>query len=581
MKKLINRYGKVALSLIVALAVFLHWRIGYPCALSFQEQFQLFLFDDDYLLSRLAEPGGAARYVGEFLVQFYNNVTLGALIITLTFLLVQRLTWRLMRRVTTGLPARWYVVSFLPMAVLWYLMGDQNVMMSFTIAYLLALVAMLLFLWVDKRFKGVVPGMLLMFVGTPVFYWLAGSTLWMVVAFAVCYRLFFRRQWGRAPFVVLYAVACILFSQWLVAFPLNVLLRGIDYYRFPNIVPYVMFFLLLLSAVLPFIVSSLSRKASKSVALVADIIAALAFVAVPFGFDAKTYELMDYDYLVRTHQWEKILQKAEKQRPDLPMSISATNLALGMTGQLGDRAFSYPQHGVEGLLPPFQREFSSQLITSEVYYQLGLVNTAERFAFEAMEALPDYNKSGRVMKRLAQVEIINGEYAVARRYLEVLKKTLFYGQWAQRTEALLGDDQAVNQHPDYGRLRRYRLTNDFLFSEQEVDKMFGQLYQKDPQNQLAMQYLLLYPLLERNMQKFMQYVGIVEQQQQYMPTMVQEGIAFAYLQSHQQLPKNALSPMVMQRFSDFAHAYTSGRGDASQLEPFRNTVWYYLSVGNN
>ncbi len=75
-------------------------------------------------------------------------------------------------------------------------------------------------------------------------------------------------------------------------------------------------------------------------------------------------------------------------RRDLPESC------FGKDGQMGDRMFEFYQNGTEGLLPEFQRDFTSPLPTSEAYYHLGMVNTAQRFTFEAMEAIPNFNKSG-------------------------------------------------------------------------------------------------------------------------------------------------------------------------------------------
>lgn len=40
--------------------------------------------------------------------------------------------------------------------------------------------------------------------------------------------------------------------------------------------------------------------------------------------------------------------------------------------------------------------------------------------FEAMEAIPDYKKSGRAYMRLAETNLINGQYAVAAKYLLAL-----------------------------------------------------------------------------------------------------------------------------------------------------------------
>ena len=142
MKKLLPLHKSAywLLTLLFGLAVFLFWRYRYPFALVYQEQLQLFLFDDDYFLERMAEPGGLARYVAEFLVQFYNSVTIGALILAVLFMLLQRLTWRVM-----GIwkVERWYPLSFVPVLLLWYAMGDESVLLTYVVALLMSLLAIL------------------------------------------------------------------------------------------------------------------------------------------------------------------------------------------------------------------------------------------------------------------------------------------------------------------------------------------------------------------------------------------------------------------------------------------------------
>ena len=64
------------------------------------------------------------------------------------------------------------------------------------------------------------------------------------------------------------------------------------------------------------------------------------------------------------------------------------------------------------------------MLTGEVYWQIGLVNTAQRFAFETMEAIPNYAKSCRAVKRLAETNLVNGEYAVARKYIPLLDRDI-------------------------------------------------------------------------------------------------------------------------------------------------------------
>ena len=95
MKRFLNKYHQLLATLVFGLCVFFFWRIRYPFALTYQEQLQMFLFDSDYFLGLMAEPGGLARYVAEFLVQFYNSMAIGATILALLMMLMQRrLCWR-------------------------------------------------------------------------------------------------------------------------------------------------------------------------------------------------------------------------------------------------------------------------------------------------------------------------------------------------------------------------------------------------------------------------------------------------------------------------------------------------------
>ena len=552
------------LTLVFGLMVFLFWRIRYPFALTYQEQLQLFLFDSDYFCSRMAEPGGFARYVAEFLIQFYNSVTIGALIIAVLYMLVQRLTWRLMRSDS------YYVWSFVPAVMLWYAMGDESVMLTYVVALVMALAAALAWRPVILVKLAKLVQLVIMLVAIPLLYWLVGP---MVLLAALLMM-----PWMVAVPAFIYALALILLSAHWLPFPMLRVVLGISYYRIPETMPYLLMAIPVVIWIMALFIRKLPQPKQWVVYAQALIVAMLFLVPKEFGFDARKYDLIEYDYLVRIGDWNGIIAKAEKQMPDLPMSVSATNLALGMTNQLGDRAFDFYQRGTEGLLPKFERNFATSQLTGEIYFNLGLVNTAQRFAFEAMEAIPNYNKSARVVKRLVETNLINGQYEVARKYLQMLEKTIFYRPWAQRTLAMLGDEKAIDAHPLYGKLRQYRLQEDFLFSDRELDKICGLLFVHNQQNQMAAQYLLMMPLLDRDMPRFMSYVKVVQNRIGYNPRHCQEGIAFAFMQQRQQPPKGVVSPFVLQQMNEFAQTYAMDKS-AAGLNRFRNTAWYYLTVG--
>ena len=509
MKRFLNKYWKLGLTLLFGLAVFLFWKLCYPFALVYQEQFQLFLFSEDYFLSRVTEPGGLARYVAEFLVQFYNSPTLGAAILALLMMLFQRLTWRLMRCEAH------YSLSFLPAVLLWYTMGDESVKLTYVVALLIAMaVSWLMTISINqvKPQRQSLVKAIALFVLIPLLYWLIGP---MVVLVALCVM----------PLSVIWALAVMLLSAHFVPFPLSRVMIGISYYRFPEVIPYILMVIPVFIWILSMVVRRLPQPKPWVMSCEAVVCCAAVIGCPNLGFDAKKYELMEYDYLVRIRDWKGIIAKAEKQTPDLPMSVSATNLALGMTNQLGERAFDFYQRTSEGLLPQFERNFATTQLAGDIYFYLGLINTAQRFAFEAMEAIPDYNKSGRVIKRLAETNLINGEYEVARKYLQMLDKTIFYRPWAQQALAMLDDEKQIDANPLYGTLRQYRLEDDFLFSEDELDKICGQLFMHNHHNLMAMQYLVMAPLLDGDAQRFINYVSYVQSKVNYNPRYVREAIA--------------------------------------------------------
>ena len=570
MNRLLSKHWPLALTLLLGVAAGLFWAVGYYQVLAYQEQFQLFLLGGDYFCQCLSQPGGLARWMGEFLVQFYNNYIFGAIVLALLYMLIHVVSSRV-----TGFK----VLSLIPVLLLWYVMGDENVLLPFGVALFLALLAC----WGIKALARSRWAMAVVVLAMPLLYWLIGPMALLVALYmAVVLPLSKEHRFfnlGAGLLALALVVATMVACSHCLPYPPERMFYGLSYYRVPMVLP--VFFVIiplvvvLLSALsrLPFCQSASLRM--QALALAAVVV--LGIVLVPRGFDAKRCELMDYDYLVRTGQWKAIIAKAERQMPDLPMSVSATNLALAMENQLGERAFQFYQRGTQGLLPSFERNFATTQLLGEIYFRMGMVNTAQRLAFEAMEALPNYAKSARAVRRLAETNLINGQYDVARKYLKMLEKTLFYAKWARQMMQLLGDEAKIDAHPLYGYLRRVRLQEDFLFSERETDRMCGQLFLHNQQNQVAMQYLLMWPLLNRDINTFMQYVPVVQQRVQYNPRHVQEAICYAFGQRQQRPPRELVGDVVAQHFLQFANAFNRGGSqNPSQLQSFKNTLWYYL-----
>lgn len=593
----IKRHWSVLISLLFAIIVALFWVFPYRCALSFQEQYQLFLLTPSYFSERMSVPGGLADYVAEFIVQFYYLYAIGAILLALVFFCLQRLTWMLMRR--CGASQAWYLQSFVPAIALWAYMGNENVLLSFAIALLGMEELMLHALIVRDRCRhwGALP--LYLLIAIPAGYW-----LWGPVVMGICIVPLLPRKenshksstvvtpagWTVAS--ILYFVAVVFLCGLFLQYPYERLFAGINYFRYPTAVPVAQWVVEALFVFLPLIVSYLPQFENKKavrvgfVQLLAIILCAVGMLRL--GFDRATYELIDYDYLVRTHQWQRIIDKAKRHQASSPMGVSCVNLALAMQHQLCDRLFEFYQNGAEGLFPTFTRDMTSPLPTAELFYQLGMINDAERYTFEAQEAIPNYRKSGRLTRRIAQCEIINGNYAVASKYLRLLENSLFYRGWAKRQERFLYNDQAVNADQEYGKLRDLRIKHhDYLFSDQEMDQMLGLLFidNKKYDNRMAYEYLIAYELLQCDLERFMNYYPLGRFVRfDHIPYAIQQVLIGTWLERHNTLQGMPYS--VDQQNVDatvaFIRTYMSNRNDpALNQPPLCYNAWHYLLLGGD
>lgn len=594
MKNLMIKTWKPLLSLLFGVAVVIFWAVPYVGGLCFQEQYQMFLFDSGYFLERIVLPGGLADYISEFLVQFYYMPVLGGAIIALLLMGIQTAVWGLMKQYGARHDFPGYLLSFLPSIALWCAMGDQNVLLSFVVALFGALVIG----WIHNRFHNRLVKVVFELVSTALVYWLLGPVVFLYAVLMIGDTLKNAKQKGNvfsgigySAVILILTVAWILLTTQTLQYPLYRIFAGLNYYRYPGAISPLPFVVMVWAVVIPFLgmipcrQKSLQKLQQSKVVIVLSYV--LVIVASWFGikasFDEMTYELIDYDFLVRTEQWDKIIEKAEKKPATTPLSVSCVNLALSQKGMLADRLFEFYQNGGEGLFPTFTRDMISPVSTAEIFFRLGMVNDAERYMFEAQEAIPNYRKSARLTRRIIECEIINGNYKVAAKLLRRLQKTLFYRNWANQTMALLGNEKAINRHPVYGKLRKYReKKQDFLFSDREMDQMLGLLFLNDNHNKMAYEYLMCYELLQRDMEKFMQYyplgrfVGY-----DHIPRTFQEILIGNWMKTHSD-PRTIPYSVDAQNVNNtlnFIQLYMQNPKDP-QLgqQPYVSNAWHYVMV---
>jgi hypothetical protein len=398
-KTIIETYGRWILTAVFAVAVFCFWMLKLPFLMSAREQMQLFLWNTDYLMERLAVPGGLAQYLGEFVVQFFFKSVYGALWYAVLFAAVQLLTWRLIR--SEKRQKLCYLLSFVPSAILWYLACNPKIPMTPIIAVLLTLVLMNL-LPKKQNARWIVSCAMI-----PIGYWLLGPA---VVILAV-YLLFSRSgSMFLKPVPLILLAFCVVGSAWMTPYPLKQIARGIDYYW--------------------------DKECLGS------------------------FDDMEYDMLMRQQRWGEMIEKFNKKGSESLSVHNAVLIVMWQEQRIG-------QQDVLSRINLDQRalcNIPSAFLMSEFCMPIGMANMAQRAAFEAMEAIPNHNKSARALQQLVETNLVTGSPKVALKYIFLLEQTLFYRSWAGKMKEMAKNPELLKENPVFYQMKEiYDNEEDMLF----------------------------------------------------------------------------------------------------------------------
>ncbi len=586
--------------IIFGLCVFLFFWKFFPYQLHFREQFQMFLFTQDYFIETVSRPGGFSNYASRFFIQFFISSFFGALLMSCFLTGIQLLVYNIIRQFRKG-RIRLPLLSFLPALLYWYFLCDENTQISGVIALLFALISTL----IGTSFKSQSARRIYLFASIPILYWLAGGVTLLSILLLIVYNwctlekrhssLITRHLSLDITAVGLTISLPFITKYFLAQYTLERYWWGADYVFYVNDSPILINYLWILTFLIIVGVSFfpnkkksakpklVSRLFNNPITQILILLLSIYFVIYQNAYRQNLVkeEIMAYDHHCRMKNWEQVIKMADRKSPTIPMTVACLNLALYKTGQLPDKMFSYYQNGPEGLLPNFRRDFMIPTVGGEPYYYLGFVNTAQRFAFEAMEAIPDYQKSVRSIKRLAETNLINGNYKAAAKYLNLLENTLFYKKWVKEVRTYLYDDVKIEAHPEWGEIRRFQIDEDFMFSDNEKDMMLGIFFQRHPDNRMAYEYLMSYTLLNKDIRNFPLYFQLKKNfTYNEIPKSWQEALVYIWGLQHDVMDDSLPFPIkntIKQNALDYAEIYTSMESPEPKLRKnFSKTYWYYL-----
>jgi hypothetical protein len=598
--KKVIKYSEYLFSGIFFTGIFTFFAFFYNSHLHFQEQFQLFLLTKGFFISKLGFPGGCSGYIGGFLTQFYYLTLAGPLIIAGLLFTLQQVLKRILQSINSG--SALFPVSFVPSLLAGMILCNEFYPLSAITGFLLAMASGLVYVRIKKGRSRFASGLALI----PLTYWLAGGSHFSLLMLMLMYELLqssglrkkmpdSKKAVNSDNFRLLYSITYILIAagipllvrQYFILQPLMMAFLSEFYYNIPTAIPVEVLVLFTLPTLLMLLVWFISLKEKNFRAALAVQIAAFT-VLTWFGFKSfanfEAEQIMTYDYFVRNEQWKDVLKYADKKPPRNFLSLAMLNLSLAKTGQLGNRMFQFDQHGVNGLFLSFNREYVAPIMGNEIFYHLGLTNASQQYAFESMETIPGMGKSVRVIKRLAETNLINGHYKVSEKYLKLLGKTIFYRKWAKSTITYLNNEEKINNDPVWGEKRRFMVRSDYFFHVKNIEAVLNRMVKEHPNNKIAFEYLMAYYMVNKDLRNFVTFIPVMEKMQySSVPISYQEAILFILALNNQDPITTSpayISNNTKLRMKSYTEIYTTFTNTREKLEKqYGKTYWFYLHFG--
>lgn len=269
-----------------------------------------------------------------------------------------------------------------------------------------------------------------------------------------------------------------------------------------------------------------------------------------------------------SNDWDAVVAEYNYADKEDPTIQNFLNLALAEKGILCDQLFWHPNKGVAALHNTEWKSPYAYMLLSRVYYSMGFVALAKRYAFEANEALG--NASPQMLMLLADTNIATGDYGVAKKYLDMLARTSHYSGWATERMELLYDDAAVASDRILGMKRQCIFPdNRFAGSKGIADDML-QVLRANPAHTSTMQYLGAYYMLSRNIPALISAIDefhATPALPQRLPIHFQEAVVIDGLVSGSGIDaRYGIHPSVLDRCKAFW----------SEHKPQPNSLWHYL-----
>ena len=198
------------------------------------------------------------------------------------------------------------------------------------------------------------------------------------------------------------------------------------------------------------------------------LLAAAIYTACSWYRDENFHHELAMQRMIDRLDWEGVVKEAAKQHDDPTRAIvMMRNLALARLGRQGDEMYQF-KNGCKKCDAPFD----IRLINTAgalIYYHYGLPNYSYRLC---MERGVEFGWRAEQLKYMARCSILTGERQLARKYLGVLKQTMYHDAWADRMYPLVEHREALADSPETSFITNMMHHDDKLTSDHNLVENF-------------------------------------------------------------------------------------------------------------
>ena len=272
---------------------------------------------------------------------------------------------------------------------------------------------------------------------------------------------------------------------------------------------------------------------------------------------------VDCEYYFGNH--DKVIRMVEGSEKWTDQMLFFYNLAQAQRGELPDHLLKFTQNYL-GTFEKIGPETPMLTIRNmnELYWALGDMTFTERAAMMT-NVFSHTNRNVRMMRRLAECNIVSGDSLAAEKYLRILDKTLVYGKWAEN----------MRQHGKQIYQKKMQMVNqhDTITITDNAHFLMMQLLDANADNTIALDYILCSNLLLKDITNFKRDYDryCIDTGKPRLKPLYQEALCIWLAGTNapqEEWEKYIKKADVFQRFQQ----YNEQRGSTQ----FKGSYWYYF-----